>query len=159
MNTLISSKHKGKKRGFALIMTLVIIVAVSTILGYMVSSSSQTTKKVTNNYLLAQAELLARSATEYALLAISSNDRNTPAVNSCISYINSSYPANAPIFDINTTIKYIGLGALPSNCANYINAIATNESVGTVLIDVYVHTVAGAFEEDISFHKRSLQKP
>ena len=128
-----------------------------TLMAMMVSTTAQSSKRGADLYFQEQAHLLAKSATEHALLAISGHDR---AGGTCVNQINSSYDGG--IYTITTNIRYIGLGGL-GGCNQYTGAgaIATPESIGTVLIDVYVTLNAAAVNipEDIRFHRRTMQKP
>ena len=118
------------------------------------SLSSQTTKQTGQLYLQEQGQLLAKSATEFALLAISGHNNNL----NCINRIDLRYPQNAPIYDINMTLYYIGNG-LPAGCNTLTNSIATAESNGTVMIDTFVSYIDPETNETIRFHRRTLQKP
>lgn len=147
-----------QRDGFALITAIIVMMIIAVLGGLMVSLSTQSVAHTQNNYLHEQAQLLAKSATEFALLAISAHDIN--ATGNCVNSINSQYPHTSPIFDINTTIRYIGYGVYDSNCNQFIENIYTSESNGTVLIDVYVTTNSDVgLSEQIMYHKRTLQKP
>jgi len=152
----------GHRNGVALMTAIAFLLIMATIMGLMLSMSAQTSKRGADLYFQEQAHMLAKSATEFALLAISGHNRATD----CVNYINSSYDG---IYDINTTIRYIGNG-LPSapdcnllsdTAGTPINAIETNTSNGTVIIDVYVtlSATATAMSEEIRFHRRTMQKP
>lgn len=145
------------RRGFSMITAIIFIVLVATLGALALSLSTQTTKQTTDLFLREQGELLAQSATEFALLAFSAHEIN--ATNGCLQQINAQYPqagANA-LFDINVTLRYLGNG-LPCNAGFIINnAVATNDSNLTLIIDTLVTSSAGT--EPISFHRRTLQKP
>lgn len=149
-----------KRNGFTLIMAIWILVAMSTMMALMLSFSSQSVNQTTSIYVREQAQMLSKSATEYALLAISGHDRTT---GDCLNYINATYsPGGTTMFDINTTIKYIGLGALAGNCEDLPGAdsINTAESNGTVIIDTYVTSRNQApTDPTIRYHRRTIQKP
>ncbi len=150
-----------KRGGFAMIMAIILIVVLSTIMAIMLELTQKTTKETTNLYLKEQAVLLAKSATELALLEISGYDRNAtiggkPAIK-CLSHINAVYPKAAPIFDINTTIRYIGLNCSKKD-SNYIKTIDTPESNGSVLIDTSVTSTPGTSIQTIRYFRRTLQK-
>jgi hypothetical protein len=124
----------------------------------MISLTSVSLKSTTDVYLREQAELLARSGVEYALLAISGHDN----ANSCIENINITYPNSVtPTHDINMSIHYFFNGA-PADCNNVISAnIDTNESNMTAIIDVFVSVDMNntGITEPIIIHKRTIQKP
>ena len=148
------------RRGFGLITAIVIMITVATLMTLMIGLSSTSVKVTMDIYLKEQAELLSRSATEFALLAISGHNNSVD----CIQNINISYPEGAnPTHDANITIWYIGSG-LPAACTNvlpFANNIATNESNLTVLIDtvITVNQVNTGITEPIRVHRRTLQKP
>ncbi|MEA2112120.1 MAG: type II secretion system protein [Campylobacterota bacterium] len=149
-----------KRSGFAMLMAIFVIVIIGTLMGLMISMSTQSLKRTTNVYLNEQAVLLAKSATEYAMLAVSGYDR--VANNGCINTINATYPSAAsPVFNINVNLRYIGFGAAPfsAGCNDYISNINTPESNGTILMDVTVTSDPSLnIGETIRYHRRTLQK-
>jgi competence protein ComGC len=155
---------KGRN-GFAMIMAIFFMIIIATLLLYMLGSTTETAQRTTNTYVNEQAQLLAKSATEYAVLRVSGVDRDGDdnvtgtADDGCLNSFNAQYPNSTnPIFDINVTIAYIGFGDY-NNCNNYINTIATPESNGTMLIDVYVQDNPSLMlTEPIRYHRRTLQK-
>ncbi len=143
------------RRGFTLLSAIFLMVLVATLMVLAFSLSSQTAKQTGDIYLQEQAQLLARSSTEFALLAISGHDNSAD----CIEQINLNYPQGAPIFDINLTLYYIGNG-LKCNTDHILdNTIATNESNGTVLIDTLVSYTDPTTGEPVRFTRRTIQKP
>jgi type II secretory pathway component PulK len=146
------------RRGFGLITAIVILITVATLMTLMMGLSSSSVKSTLDIYLKEQAELLARSATEYALLAISGHDNSVD----CIKNINIRYPQNSPTHEANVTILYMG-NNIPLACAPNIlsNSVDTNESNLTVIIDtvVSVNRANTGITEPIRIHRRTLQKP
>ena len=151
-----------QRRGFAMIMAIFFVILISTLLSYMLASSSETAKRTTNNYLNEQAQLLAKSAVEYTILRASGHDRTG---GTCMLGFNGNYPNSGAtaIFDINVTVEYFGLG----NACNprfvaagrAISNISTAESNGTMMIDVYVSdNINLGLTEPIRYHRRTLQK-
>lgn len=153
MHRYVKKKSSINRYGFSLLLAIVILVLIGTLMGLMLSFTTTTAKQTEDLYLKEQEELIARSATEYALLKISGNDWSK---GECI---NKIYDLNGyKNFDIDITIYYFGKG-LPSSCNILDNNIYTKESNGTVLIDVFVSTTDPLSSEKIRFHKRTLQKP
>ena len=150
------------RSGIAMIIAIAFLLITAVLMAIMINMTSQTTKRTGDIYFQEQAHLLAKSATEFALLAISGHNR---AGGNCLTSINIEYPGAgaASIFDINTTIRYIGLASLGGTCANndsLIDNITTAESNGTMLIDTYVTTSANVqLTEPVRFHRRTMQKP
>ncbi len=130
------------------------MVLVATLMVLAFSLSAQTKKQTGDIYMQEQAQLLGRSATEFALLAISGHDNGAD----CINRIDLRYPQGDPLYDINMTLYYIGNG-LPAACNTLSNSIATNESNGTVIIDTFVSYTDPATDERVRFHRRTIQKP
>jgi type II secretory pathway pseudopilin PulG len=147
------------RRGFSLITALVFMILVATLGALALSLSTSSVKQTSDLYLKEQAELLALSATEYALLAISAHNFNA----NCLNTINSTYTQDGAttLFDINITLYYLGNG-LPANCntlTNNLNNIDTNDSNRTVIIDTIVSSATGISTEPIRYHRRTIQKP
>jgi len=143
------------RKGFSLITAIIILVIISTLMVLMFSLSSQTVKQTGDIYLKEQTQLLARSATEYAILAISGHERN--ATSKCVENINMQYPATNPQYDINVSIYYIGKN-LPCSSSHILdNNISTADSNGTVIIDTVVTYLQS--NEPIRYHRRTIQKP
>ena len=141
------------KDGFTLLLAIVVMSLIGTLMGLMLSFTTTTAKQTGDIYLKEQAELIARSATEYAILKISGNDWSN---GECVNNINDLNGYKN--FDINITIYYFGK-ALPSNCNILDNNLYTEESNATALIDVFVSKTDPATREKIRFHKRTIQKP
>ena len=140
------------RKGFSLLTAIVFLVLVATISALSISLSTQSVKQTGDVLLKSQAELLLRSGTEYAMLAMSGHDYNS----SCLENINMTHNN---IYDINISIMYIGNG-LPCNTENILsNDINTSESNRTAIIDTWVRTKGGITTEPIVMHRRSIQKP
>jgi len=162
----ILMKTTTMRKGMAMIIAIAFLIITAVMMAIMVKMTSVTTKQTGDIYFQEQAQLLAKSATEYALLAISGHDR---AANNCITDINIQYPQSGAtaIYNIDVTIQYIGFEDLGGTCktsslidpTSLTSTITTAQSKGTVLVDTYVTTVAGIVSEQISFHRRTMQKP
>lgn len=143
-----------------MIMAIFFMILIATLLSYMLSSTTETAKRTTNVYVNEQAQLLAKSAAEYAILRVSGFDRSG---GNCMNGFNAVYPdTTSPIFNITVTVQYVGFGPLATaggDCDIYIPTIQTPESNGTMLIDVYVSDNASLnLSEPIRYHRRTLQK-
>lgn len=139
-----------------MIMAIFFMILIATLLTYMLGSTAETAKRTTNSYLNEQAQLMAKSAVEYAILRVSGVNR----AGGCMSGFNANYPSAAnPILDINVSISYYGLGAGCVIGVATAPLIQTAESNGTMLIDVYVSdNKALKLTEPIRYHRRTLQK-
>ncbi|MFC2073678.1 type II secretion system protein [Campylobacterota bacterium] len=158
-NFLNKKQTVKNRKGMAMIVAIAFLIITAVLMAIMVRMTAQSTKQTTDIYLQEQAHLLAKSATEFALLAISGHDRGAGATSNCVTNINTQYPGAgaAAFYDINTSIQYIGL-----NCSanSLVNNISTPESNGTVIIDTYVTTTDTVnITEPVRFHRRTMQKP
>jgi len=138
------------RKGFSLLTAILFLVLIATIAALSISLSTQSVKQTGDVKLKSQAELLLRSGTEYALLAISG------APNGCLKQVNMTY---ASMFDINASIMYIGNGFSGTDCIQLGSDINTSESNRTVIIDTVVSTREGIITEPIRLHRRTIQKP
>jgi len=146
------------RSGFSLLTALIFLILVATISTLALSLSTLSTKQTADIYLKNQAELLLRSGTEFAMLAISGTDYN--ATNCSDNIINMVYPEDSPnhTHEINVTISYIGSGL--GVCAKVLaNDVNTSDSNRTVIIDTIVSTKVGLVTEQIRLHRRTIQKP
>ncbi len=146
------------RKGFTLLTAIIIMITIATLMGLMISLSTTGVKSTTDIYLKEQANLLTRSATEYALLAISGHD-NTQ---NCVEHIHIDYPdATAPTHEANITIWYMGRN-LPAACHHILaNDINRTESNLTAIVDVkvWVNRANTGITEPIVIHRRTIQKP
>ena len=147
------------RKGFGLITAIIILVIVSTLMTLMISLSATSVKQTSDMFFKEQAELLARSAAEFGLLAISGHENNL----TCIQNINITYPDSVnPTHEANLTLYYIYDKRPTPVCSNILaNNIDTNKSNLTTMIDVRVAVIQSVVgnTEPIVMHRRTLQKP
>ncbi len=142
------------RSGFTLLSAIFLMVLIAVLMMLTLSLSSQTTKQTSDLFLREQAQLLAKSSTELALMAISAHDNTVD----CINELNLHYAGVGTGYDINMKLFYIGNG-MPAACNTLHNAIATADSNGTVLIDTTVTYRDAETNETVRFHRRTIQKP
>lgn len=138
-----------------MIMAIFVVVMIAAGGAMIMSNAAIGSKSISDNYLRAQAELLAQSATEYSLMR--AQDVNTSAVgNPCLNQLNITVndAGAAPMFDINASLVYSFEGAAAAGCASLADATGKDTMV---LIDVTV-TDRNLSTEPIRIHKRSWQK-
>ncbi|MDH4944561.1 hypothetical protein [Sulfurimonas sp. C5] len=148
-------KNSILRNGMAMIMAIFVIVIISTILALSLRLSSQGVQRTTDLYLYEQATILSRSATEYAMSVLSKV--NPCSLNSIPSFrYNNTY-------DINISTNYIPFNG--SDCDTNATAIGavfanttTEESDGTVIIDVTVTGNPAGTTEPIKYFRRTIQK-
>ena len=141
-------------------MAIVVLIVISTLSALMISLSSSSSKQTSDTYLKEQAELLAQSATEYAILAILGHNNR----NSCVENIYITYPsASSPMFDINVSLWYIiDPTQAPTTCSKILsNGLSSNSNSHlTVVVDTRVASSSNLnIHEPIKIHRRTIQKP
>ena len=142
-----------KKRGFGIITAIVLLVLIATVGAMIISIATMNSKKATDDYLRVQAEMLARSATEFAVMRIQGFDRGG---GNCLETVTIT----ADPFIAKATINYLFDGATSTLCANRLATnVADPDLNGMAIIDVVVTTKDGTTTEPIRIHKRTLQKP
>ena len=172
-------KHTSSKEAFSLLMALFVIVIMSAIAALILSMTGKVIKETSTQYRDEQSRLLARSYTEFAIMAVMAHDRTTTGT--CVEKINGTVntlkigeanPTGTNVVNggyiVETKIQYIGTGLpVDTSCEQLTSiAISNPEAVSpTLLIDVFVRykdpDYLTANEADIPFityHRRTLQK-
>jgi len=142
-----------QRKAFSLIMAIVVIVLMATVAMLIMTISGKMVKTTTTQYQKEQAVLYAKSYTEYAIMAVMANDRNTTT---CLDNIN----ATIDNYTIRTVISYIGNSDV-SSCTNVIsNSVVTSASPLNIMVDVFVSYPDPDHPNDLNmtYHRRSLQK-
>jgi type II secretory pathway component PulK len=148
-----------KRSGFAMILAIFVVVLVALGGALLLSNASTGVKSTGDNYIKAQAELLAMSATEFAVMRAQGFNRTT---NNCLNQLNIEIKdaGNTMVmYDANVSYGYSFRGAKFNNACS--NVLAENTSKDTmILMDVVVtaRESANLSTEPIRIHKRSWQK-
>jgi type II secretory pathway pseudopilin PulG len=149
------------RNAFSMITALFVIVVMATITALVFSLSGKLVKSTTDQYQREQAMLLAKSFTEYAVMALTANDRIN---NNCL-YTIRNQPANPNDYTVTVQISYIGANAVLGNCTSptriFDNAVGEPTTPLTAVIDVYVtyrdpDNPNAAYR--FTYHRRTLQK-
>lgn len=142
------------RRGFSLIIAIIFLVLVATIGMFSLNTSAVTAKQTTDIFLREQAELLAQSATEVAILNLLQRNFSTDcpitAGNEII--VNQPFPDAANTL-FNVTVRVDRLFGTIGTCVG--SAISTPGSVGTVILDTVVQS---ATPIPVRVHRRTIQK-
>jgi hypothetical protein len=155
------------RKAFSLLTAIVIIVLMATVAVLVFNLSGKMVKSTTTQFHKEQAVLLAKSYTEYAVMAITANDRNDTG--NCLDTItgnNIIRNVNQNGYRARVIISYIGSNAaVPTGTCSSIfsNVVTTPETPLTAVIDVYIDYrdidhQAGVNAPWITYHKRTLQK-
>lgn len=145
-----------KRAGFAMILAIFVVVLIAMGGALLMRSGAQESKGVGDKYLRVQAQLLAKSATEYAVMRI--QGFNTAGGN-CLNQLDitvNDAGGNA-MFDAVVVMNYSYRGAAPiaGGICNPALAVNTGKDT-TVLVDVTV-TDHNLSTEPIRVHERSWQ--
>jgi len=156
-------KNSNLKPAFSMLTAIIVILLMSSVSMYVLNTSASIVKSTTTQYQREQAMLYAKSFTEYAIMAIGANDRNT----NCLDDIDTTIgDVNNGGYRINVRVAYIGTNAEVNNCSTarklYSN-VATSSTPISVIIDTYVRYKDADHPEIskapwITYHRRTLQK-
>ena len=153
------------RKAFSMVTAIIVIVLMATVAMLIMNISGKIVKETTTQYRKEQAVLLAKSYTEFAIMAVTANDRGTD----CIENINGNNviadDSSGKGYQVDTRISYIGNTATAnlSTCANtrlLSTAVKTPGSDLQVIIDVYVRykELDNTSADWITYHRRTLQK-
>ncbi|MDD2265529.1 hypothetical protein [Sulfuricurvum sp.] len=148
-----------KRSAFAMILAIFVVVLVALGGLLLLRNASTGSKSIGDNYLQAQAELLADSATEFAVMRAQGFDRTG---NHCLNNLNITvYNANGAangneMFDIAISYAYSFryLNQNP-NCANILADNTGKDTMMMLDVTVTDHNIS---TQPIRVHKRSWQK-
>ena len=153
---------KSSREAFSMATAVVVIILMSTVAMFVVSLSGKITQETVNQFQREQAILLAKSYTEYAIMAVMSNDRTV----NCLEDINSNESV-AGEYKIETRIAYIvNSDTNVSKCSTtrvFSKDVATTMSPLNIIIDVYVkYKILNHHDTTkdywMTYHRRTLQK-
>ena len=156
------------RSGFSMLVAIFVILMLSLVATYIFYASSSISKEGSIQYQREQAMILARSYTEYAVLAVSGNDRSS---GNCINTINANIgtPNSGRGYRVRVDITYIGNSKYLAGCTN-VAANLPNSDVDTlsIIVDVYVEykdisnpSLYNGFASYVpwqAYHRRSIQK-
>jgi len=146
------------RKAFSILTALFIIILMSSVGALVSGMSGKIIKQTTSQYQRVQAVLLAKSYTEFAIMAVTAKSRGTD----CVDTIQGNFgqAAGNPGYNVNINIQYIGSSAEVNTCTN--NLVTADDTLN-ILIDVYItyqdfdHPLWPA-APNITYHRRTLQK-
>lgn len=156
--------HQNRK-AFSLLTAIIVIVLMATVAMLVMSISAKIVKETTTQYRKEQAVLLAKSYTEFAIMAVTANDRTAD----CIENINGNNVIatdnDGKGYQVDTRISYIG-NATTANLGTCAATRLLNTAVKTpgsdlqIIVDVYVRykELDNTSADWITYHRRTLQK-
>jgi type II secretory pathway pseudopilin PulG len=157
--------NRKNKKAFSMITAIFVIVIMATVSSLIMNVTGKTIKATTLQYQKEQAQLLARSYTELAILKVLYYDRNS----SCLNTFSDTFGKEVGYdgYDVKVNIKYIGNNTLLANCgaspitSTWIddNLTRFNQTI-SLIIDTFItyKDFDDPSNRDITFHRRTLQK-
>ncbi|CUU74505.1 hypothetical protein CDQ71_02780 [Campylobacter hyointestinalis subsp. hyointestinalis] len=145
------------KRGFSLIMAIVFIVVIITIGMLSFTLSNTSVKQTTEQYLSEQAEALAMSASEYAILAIQKHDFSR--TQNFLREITMSYPNEQnPYLIATVNINYIG--TTKSSYNSEATDLSQDNKIRAVILTTIVESNPDIIkDQNIRYVRITTQKP
>ena len=146
---------KKRREAFSMLVAIVVIVIMATVAMLITSMTGKLVKETTAQYQREQAVLLAHSYTEYAIMAVTANDRAT----NCLSTINGTWNG----YSARIHIAYIGNTATIGSCAGtrkLSEAVTTLKSPLTIIVDAYIdyNDLDNPTAPNLVYHRRTVQK-
>ena len=146
-----------------MITAIFMIVLMSTVAMFVMNLSGKMVKETTTQFQREQAMLLAKSYTEYAVMAVMANDRNA-TTGKCLYTIKGKLgtnPGSGEGYRARVHLAYIGTEKEVGDCGGRIlsKEVTTEKTPLTVMIDTYIdykdpdNTVQWR-----TYHLRTLQK-
>ena len=148
-------KKTNQREAFSLLMAIVVMVIMGSVALLITNMTGKLIKETTTQYQREQATLLANSYTEYAVMAVTANDR---AVN-CLRTINGTWNG----YSARIEIAYIGDAATVGSCAatrKLSTTVTTPTTQLTIIIDAYIdyRDLDSPTAPNLVYHRRTVQK-
>jgi type II secretory pathway pseudopilin PulG len=155
-------KKAKLREAFSMLIAITVLLIVAFLSAIVLGLAGKMVKETTNQFQHEQAQLYAKSYTEYAIMALTANDRTQ----TCLEDINGTIgtPSNGNGYRIRVKVAFIGNGVGKgdiSKCSRQLdNNVTTVKTPLSAIIDVYVDykdpdNTSGAW---FTYHRRTLQK-
>ena len=160
-----------QREAFSLITAIFLIILMASVATFVMNLSGKIVQETTAQYQKEQAVLLAKSYTEYAIMTVMSNDRNTTGV--CVNNVEAvnviPIGADSSIaqgYNVEVRIAFIGtvtdIAACPvtRQLGNPVTALSDELNI---IVDTYIRYKDISHPDPdnapfITYHKRTLQK-
>lgn len=143
------------RNAFSMLTAIFIIVLMATVAAFIMNLSGKMVQGTTVQFQREQSVLLAKSYTEYAIMAVTANEHNS---SNCLNNISGTYG----IYNVDVNISYIGGTDLDASCNTLTNSVTTVKSPLNIIIDVFVSydelDHPSSTPPKLTYHRRSLQK-
>lgn len=151
------------RKAFSMLTAIIVIVLMASVGAFILNLSGKMVQGTTAQFQREQSMLLAKSYTEYAIMAVTANEHNS---SNCLNNITGNYGDDGngnPLYTVDVNISYIGDTDLDASCRTLSSGVITEKSPLNIIVDVFVRYKeldhpAGSSAPDITYHRRSLQK-
>jgi len=160
---MMIAKHK---KAFSMITAIFVIVIMATVGMLVVNVTGKIIKETTTQYRKEQAILLAKSYTEFAIMAVTANNRSSECIEDIDGNNIIAKDSSGEGYQVQTRISYIGKDStahLTSKCAGarvLDSTVVTDGSDLQIIVDVYVQykELDNPTSKLVTYHRRTLQK-
>jgi len=142
------------KKAFSMITSIIVIVLMATVAVFIMNLSGKMVKSTSVQFQHEQSILLAKSYTEYAIMAVTANQHDS---SNCLNTITGTYG----VYNVQVDISYIGDTTINTSCARILsNASTTPKSPLNIIVDAFVSYPDNDHPDDLNltYHRRSIQK-
>ena len=146
-------RRHTQRKAFSMLTAIFVIVIMASVGAMVMSLSGKMVESTTTQFQREQSMLLAKSYTEYAIMAVMANGNRTT---NCLDTINGVFNP----YTITVNISYIGdTDTLRNNnnCSNVLSNTVSAEPFLNIIVDAYV-SYPHENGQNITYHKRTLQK-
>ncbi len=164
--TRYTTQQQGMRAAFSMITAIFVTMIMASVGALVMSTSGKIVKSTTAQYQHEQAVLYAKSYTEFAVMAVTADDRNVSCLENITGTIGSSPGTTGDGYRIRTRIAYIvDTTQVDTGTCDGVRVVGTSVTAGsssplTVIIDVYVDYKDPDNTEGpwLTVHRRTVQK-
>ena len=162
-----------QRKAFSMVTSVFVIVIMASVAMLVMNVTSNTIKETTQQYRKEQAVLLAKSYTEFAIMAVTANDRSIGCIKNIVGEDIIGEDSDGKGYQVEGRIYYIGNNTTANlaSCSTGSNStldsnVQTDGSDLQIIVDVYVKyrdidRVDNSISNNkdwITYHRRTLQK-
>lgn len=150
------------RNAFSLVTAIFLIVLMAIVAMFVMNLSGKIVKSSVAQYQHEQAGLYAKSYTEYAILAVTGNDRSTDCLETITGTIGS--PATGNGYRVRTHVAYIANGEVDLSQCSAIRILSSGVTTETTPLSIIVDAYVDYKDPDntggpwITVHRRTVQK-
>lgn len=145
------------RNAFSMITAIFVIVLMATVAIFVLSLSGKIVKTTTAQYQHEQALLYTKSYTEYAILAVTGNDRSTNCLETITGTIGSPTSGNG--YRIRTHIAYIANGTeVDTTQCSGVRVLSSSVTEATTPLTIIIDAYVDYKDPDNTAHWRTVHR-